>query len=53
MMGEALRTLSASIEKQSKKGVFVPRIPDFLSRFVALSNFLRLSLRGSRTRGRR
>ena len=30
--------------------VFGPRIPDFLSRFVALSNFMRLSLRESRIR---
>src|ERR1700678_1792016 len=33
--------------------VFVPRIPDFLSRFVALSKFMRLSLRESRTRAGR
>jgi hypothetical protein len=32
---------------------FGPRIPDFLSRLVALSNFMRLSLRESRMRGRR
>src|SRR5277367_6937433 len=31
--------------------VFGPRIPDFLSRLVALSNFMRLSLRESRIRG--
>ncbi len=31
---------------------FGPRIPDFLSRLAALSNFMRLSLRESRTRGR-
>ena len=31
---------------------FVPRIPDFLSKLVALSNFMRLSLRESRMRGR-
>jgi hypothetical protein len=30
-----------------------PRIPDFLSGLVALSNFMRLSLRESRIRGRR
>jgi hypothetical protein len=32
--------------------VFGPRIPDFLLRLVALSNFVRLSLRESRMRGR-
>jgi hypothetical protein len=32
--------------------VFGPRIPDFLSKLAALSNFLRLSLRESRIRGR-
>jgi hypothetical protein len=32
--------------------VFVPRIPDFLSRLVTLSNIMRLSLREIRTRGR-
>src|SRR3984957_824016 len=30
--------------------VFGPRIPDFLSRLVTLSNFMRLSLRESRIR---
>jgi hypothetical protein len=30
---------------------FGPRTPDFLSRLVALSNFIRLSLMKSRTRG--
>jgi hypothetical protein len=38
-------------EKHWKKDVFGPRIPDFLSRLVALSNFMRLSLRESRIRG--
>jgi hypothetical protein len=33
--------------------VFGPRIPDFPSRLVALSNFMLLSLRESRIRGRR
>jgi hypothetical protein len=37
--------------KHSKNFVFGPRIPDFLSRLVALSDFMRLSLRESRTRG--
>jgi hypothetical protein len=32
--------------------VFGPRIPDFLSRLMALSNIMRLSLRESRMRGR-
>jgi hypothetical protein len=32
--------------------IFGPRIPDFLSRVVALSKFMRLSLRENRIRGR-
>jgi hypothetical protein len=39
--------------RKSGSPVFVgPRIPDFLSRVVALNKFVRLSLRESHIRGR-